>query len=59
MRFRDPIVEEVRRARDAILKNYDDDLGKLCDALRAKDAQGDRKVVRLPPRKPTRVRRAS
>ncbi len=55
MRFRDPIVEDLWRVRDTMLKKYDDDLGKLCDALRAKDAQGDRTVVRLPPRKPVKV----
>lgn len=56
MRFRDPIVEEVRRARAAIFKKYDCDLEKLFDALRAEEARGGREVVRLPPRKPTVVR---
>jgi hypothetical protein len=59
MKHRDPIVDEVRQARDAIAKKYDYDIEKLAEALRAEDARSGRKVVRLPPRKPVQVRRAS
>ena len=59
MKHRDPIVDEVRQARDAIAKKYDYDIEKLADALRAEDARSGRRVVRLPPRKPVQVRRAS
>lgn len=59
MKHPDPIIDEVRQARDAIAKKYDDDIEKLAEALRAEDARSGRKVVRLPPRKPVQVRRAS
>ena len=63
MRNKDPIIEEIWRARRALMKKYDGDLGKLFDALRAEQAEEERrgrKVVRLPPKKPrVRVPRAS
>jgi hypothetical protein len=62
MRHKDPIINEIWQARAALLKKYDGDLGKLFDALRAEQAEEERKgrkVVRLPPRKPKQIRRAS
>ncbi len=55
----DPIVDEVRAIRDAIAKEFDYDIEKLADAIKAHEAQSGRKVVRLPPRKVAIVRRAS
>lgn len=49
----DPIVEEVRAARDAIAKKFDYDIAKIAEAVRAREAQSGRKVVNLPPRKAT------
>jgi hypothetical protein len=52
--IRDPIVEQVRAARDAIAKEHDYDLASIFDALRemARKSGGER--VRLPPRRTTR-----
>lgn len=56
----DPIVEEVRAARDASSKEFDYDIDKLAQAIKAREMLGERKVVRLPPRKVTViVRQAS
>jgi len=51
MRYSDPIVDEVRAARDAIAKECDYDVEKLAQSLKAREAVSGRKVVRLPPRK--------
>src|SRR5262249_19073231 len=59
MRDPDPIVDDVRAIRDAIAKEFDYDIEKLADAIKAREVQSERKVVRLPPRKVTTVRRAS
>ncbi|WP_437679015.1 hypothetical protein [Sorangium sp. So ce131] len=37
----------------------DDDVDKLAEALKAREANSGRKVVRLPPREVTVVRKAS
>ena len=57
----DPIIDELRKVRDALAKKYDYDIEKLAEALRAEQEKGGRKVVSFPPRKPrqVRVRRAS
>ena len=52
MKFSDPIVDEVRAAREAIVKACDYDLDKLALALREHEMQSGRKLVHLPP-KPT------
>ncbi|NJL27347.1 MAG: hypothetical protein HC897_05370 [Thermoanaerobaculia bacterium] len=49
----DPIVEEVRAARDAIAKKFDYDIAKIAEAIRVREAQSGRKVVNLSPRKAT------
>jgi hypothetical protein len=59
MRESDPIVDEVRAIRDAIAKEFDYDIEKLADAIKAREVQSGRKVVRLPPRKVTIARKAS
>ncbi len=51
MRYSDPIVDEVRAARDAIAREFDYDIEKLAQAIKAREAQSGRKVVRLPPKK--------
>lgn len=47
----DPIVDEVRAARDAIAREHDYDIGKIAEAVRAREASSGRTVVTLPPRK--------
>lgn len=48
---RDPIVEEVRAARDAIAKEFDYDIERIGRAMQVRQAQNDRPVVRLPPKR--------
>jgi hypothetical protein len=50
MKFSDPIVDEVRAAREAIVKACDYDLEKLATLLREHERQSGRKVVLLPPK---------
>ena len=48
---KDPIVEEVHAAREAIARESDHDLDRIIDAARARQAAEDRRVVRLPPKR--------
>ena len=59
MRYSDPIVDEVRAARDAIAKECDYDIEKLSQALKAREGLSGRKVVRCPPRKVTVAKKAA
>jgi hypothetical protein len=47
----DPIVNEVRAARDAIAKEFDYDIERIARAMQERQAQGDRPVVRLSPKR--------
>ena len=49
----DPIVDEVRRTRDAIAKEFEYDIEKLAQAIKAREISSGRKVVRLPPKEVT------
>jgi hypothetical protein len=44
-------VDEVRAARDAIAKEFDYDIEKLAQAIKAREVQSGREFVRLPPKK--------
>lgn len=46
-----PIVDEVRSARDAIAKQFEYDIERLGRALQERQLQGGRPLVRLPPRR--------
>ncbi len=59
MRQSDPIIDEVRIARDAIAKEFDYDIEKLAAALQAREAASGRRIVRLPPREAVLIRKAS
>jgi hypothetical protein len=59
MRYSDPIIDEVRAARDAIAKECEYDIEKLAAALKVREAKSGRKIVRLPPREVAVVRKAS
>ncbi len=48
--MRDPIVEEVRRARAAYAAQFDHDLDRIVDDLKRRQDQGEFKVVRRAPR---------
>jgi hypothetical protein len=58
MKEPNPIVDEVRAARDSIAKNYDYDIAKIAEAVREREARNGRTFVRLPPRKPVLVKKA-
>jgi hypothetical protein len=49
--FTDPIIDEVRAARDAIAKEFDYDIERIARAMQERQAKGDRPVVRLPPKR--------
>ena len=48
----DPIVEEVRKIRDAYAKHFNYDLDAICRDLQEKQRLGKRRVVSLPPKRP-------
>jgi len=48
--MRDPIVEEVRRARAAYGAQFDHDLDRIVADLKRRQEQGEFKVVRRAPR---------
>ena len=45
---RDPIVEEVRRIRDAIAKENDYDIKAIVRALQREEVESGRQLVSLP-----------
>ena len=51
----DPIVEEVRRAREAYLRQFNYDLEAIFRDLRAKEKEhaekGTHKIISLPPKR--------
>ena len=51
-RWIDPIVEDVRSARAALLEAAGFDLERLAERLRREQALSGHPVVTLPPRKP-------
>ena len=51
---RDPIVDEVRKFRDAYAKRFQYDLEAICRDIRAKQTQSGRQVMSLPS-KPVQV----
>ena len=48
----DPIVDEVRAARDQYAKQFNYDLDAICRDLQQKQVQSGRKLVTFPPRRP-------
>jgi hypothetical protein len=55
----DPIVAEIHAIREAISKAAGDDIRKIADAAKERQAQSGRKIETLPPRKVRPVRKAS
>ena len=47
---RDPIVEEVRRIREAIAGEHGYDIKAIVHALQRQEAEGGRQLVALPPK---------
>jgi hypothetical protein len=50
--WQDPIVDEVRKAREEHARKFGNDLAAICRDLREQQARSGRKVVRLEPRRP-------
>ena len=50
--MKDPIVEEVRKARDGFAKQFNYDLDAICDDLQKKQSEKGKMVVSFPPKKP-------
>jgi len=50
--WKDPIVEEVRRVRDAHAARFGYDLAAICEDFRERERKASRKGVSLPPRRP-------
>ena len=48
----DPIVAEVRKARDEYAKRFNYDLDAICRDLQNKQLQSGRKLVSFPPKRP-------
>lgn len=59
MSVSDPIVEEVRATREALARASGDDIEKIVEAARARQAQGGRAVITLPPKRTQAAKRAS
>ena len=51
----DPIVEEVRKARDEYAKRFNYDLDAICRDLQEKQRRGKRNVISLPPKRPRKM----
>ena len=50
--WKDPIVEEVRRARDALAARFDYDLAAMMRDLIEKQRKSGRKIIPAPPKRP-------
>jgi len=48
--FTDPIVEEVRNARQRHAKRFDYDLKKIVEDLKEREKRADRRIVSFPPK---------
>jgi hypothetical protein len=55
MMCEDDVVREVRAAREEYCRQFGYDLGAIVRDLREQERAGDRRVVRLPPRRPART----
>ena len=47
----DPIIEEIHAIREALSRVSGNDIRKIAEAAKARQAKGGRPPVRLPPRK--------
>jgi hypothetical protein len=54
-----PIIGEVRAAREALAKESGDDIERIVEAARQRQAESGRTVVTLPPKTPQVTKRAS
>ena len=59
MTRRDPIVEEVRKHREAIAREHGNNLDAIIAAFQRQDASDDRATVSFPPKRPVALRSLS
>ncbi|MBP7050801.1 MAG: hypothetical protein KBE65_07290 [Phycisphaerae bacterium] len=52
--MKDPIVDEVRRARDAHAKQFNYDLDAICEDLQKREKASSQPTVSLPPKRITK-----
>ena len=57
--MKDPIVEEVRRAREAHAKKFNYDLDAICEDLRKREKASGRPTVSLAPKPVVRKKKTS
>lgn len=57
--MKDPIVEEVRRARDEHAKQFNYDLDAIVEDLRKREKESAVPTVSLPPKRATKERKTS
>ncbi len=55
---KDPIVEEVRQARNAHAAKFNYDLKAICKDLKTKEADCDHPLVSFPPKRLSKVTRS-
>jgi len=55
----DPIVDEIHAVREVLSRASGDDIRKIAEAAKARQAESGKKTVRLPSRKAKAVRQAS
>lgn len=48
----DPVMQEIRRFREEYSAMFGDDLHRICEDLRKREASSPNPVVTRPPRKP-------
>ena len=53
--MKDPIVEEVRKARQDHAKEFDRDLSKICKDLKRIERECGHRLVSLPPKRLTKA----
>ena len=54
--MRDPIVEEIRKVREAHAARFNNDLDAICEDIRKQEELSGRTFIHLPPRKASSVR---
>jgi len=57
--MKDPIVEEVRRAREAHAKKFNYDLNAICEDLRRRERESGYPTVSLAPKRVERKKKTS
>ena len=55
----DPILEELRSIREAISKSSDEDLKRIAEGAKARQAHSGHKIVQLPPKRIPSAKKAS